>query len=114
MVGRVRQDLGDLSGTVSTERRYFISSRGGTDAGAVADAVRGHWGVENGLHWVLDVSFREDDCRVRTGHAAQNLSRLRRVALNLLRRERSLNVGVETKRLRAGWDHAYLLRVLAG
>ena len=60
------------------------------------------------------MSFREDDCRVRTGHAAQNLSRLRRVALNLLRGERGLKAGIETKRQGAGWDHAYLPNVLAG
>lgn len=100
-------------GPTSTERRYYISSLDGTDAAAFAAAVRGHWGVENPLHWSLDVSFGEDDSRVRTGHAAQNLSRLRRIALNQLRRETTLPVGIAIKRQRAGWDHDYLLKVLS-
>lgn len=99
---------------MTTERRYFISSVAGTDAGRLAAAVRGHWSVENRLHWSLDVSFREDDCRVRVGHAAENFSRLRRVALNLLRGETTAKVGIKAKRLKAGWDHDYLLRVLTG
>jgi predicted transposase YbfD/YdcC len=96
----------------TVERRYFISSLDGRDAKAMAGAIRGHWGIENGLHWSLDVSFREDDCRVRKGHGAQNLSRLRRMALNLLKQDRSVKVGVKGKRLKAGWDEQYLLKVL--
>ena len=113
-VESVRQDLGDLSGKVTTERRYFISSPGGTDAAAVADAVRGHWSVENKLHWQLDVSFREDERRIRKGHGAENYSRLCRLALNLLERDRSVKIGVHGKRLKAGWDEHYLLRLLTG
>jgi predicted transposase YbfD/YdcC len=74
--------------------------------------VRGHWGIENNLHWVLDVAFREDESRIRGGHAAENMGRLRHIALNLLKQEKSSKVGVKTKRLRAGWDHDYLLKVL--
>ena len=82
-------------------------------ASFLLDLVRRHWCVENRLHWTLDVSFREDECRVRVGHAAENFSRLRRLALNLLRREHTVKVGLQAKRLRCGWDQAYLLRVLA-
>jgi predicted transposase YbfD/YdcC len=100
-------------GTVARERRYYLSSLGGS-AQAVAEAVRGHWGIENGLHWVLDVCFREDESRARTGHADRNLAVLRRLALNLLRQEASAKVGTRAKRLKAGWDQTYLLKILAG
>lgn len=98
----------------STERRYFISSLDGTDARRLAAAVRGHWNVENQLHYVLDVSFGEDQSRVRKGHAAENLSRIRRIALNLLRRETTRKRGIKGKRLIAAWDHDYLLKLLTG
>lgn len=107
-----RQDLGDLSGKVTTERRYFISSHAGLDASLPAAAVRGHWAVENRLHWVLDVTFDEDQCRIRKDHGPENFSRLRRISLNLLRQEKSLNASVRGKRLKAGWDRDYLLKVL--
>jgi predicted transposase YbfD/YdcC len=74
--------------------------------------VRHHWGIEHGLHWVLDIAFREDDSRVRVGHAAENFAIVRHIALNLLRQDRSLKVGVKAKRLKAGWDEAYLLHLL--
>jgi predicted transposase YbfD/YdcC len=112
VVEGVRQDLGDPAGKVATERRYFLSSRAGTDARAMAAAVRGHWSVENNLHWQLDVGFGEDECRIRVGHGAENYSRLRRLALNLLKRDTSVNVGIHGKRLKAGWDEHYLLRLL--
>lgn len=98
----------------SCERRYFISSLPGTDAEALARAVRSHWGIENKLHWVLDVAFAEDDCRLRQGHGPENFSRLRRMALNLLRRETTAQLGIKNKRLLASWDHNYLLRLLSG
>ena len=112
VVESVRQDLGDPAGRVTTERRYYVSSRRGTDAGAMQDAVRGHWAVENQLHWQLDVSFGEDQRRIRKGHGAENFSRLCRVALNLLKQDRSVKIGVHGKRLKAGWDEHYLLRLL--
>jgi predicted transposase YbfD/YdcC len=96
------------------ERRYFISSRAGTDAAAMGACVRGHWSVENKLHWVLDVSFAEDQARQRKDHSAENFSRLRRIALNLLRRETTRKRGIKGKRLNAAWDHDYLLKLLAG
>lgn len=106
----VREELG--TGKTSTERRYFISSLKGTDAEAFARAVRGHWGIENQLHWCLDVAFREDERRIRKGHGAENYSRLCRLALNLLRKEKTAKVGVHGKRLKAGWDEHYLLKLL--
>jgi predicted transposase YbfD/YdcC len=100
------------SAGVSTQTRYYLSSLPGS-ARQIQDAVRSHWGIENGLHWILDLAFREDECRVRTGHAAHNFAILRHTALNLLRHESSLRCGVKAKRLRAGWDTAYLLKVVA-
>jgi predicted transposase YbfD/YdcC len=105
-----------VEGKRSRETRYYISSLGGATPEAAArmgEAVRGHWGIENKLHWVLDVSFREDDCRVRMGNAPQNLATVRHVGLNLLRQETSLKVGIKNKRLRAGWDPSYLDRILS-
>jgi predicted transposase YbfD/YdcC len=98
---------------VSVEARYFLCSLAGS-ARQVLRAVRRHWHIENRQHWVLDVSFREDDCRIRKDNAAQNMAGLRRLALNLLGQETSVKVGVKTKRHRAGWDNDYLEQVLIG
>lgn len=99
-------------GTTSVEDRYYISSRE-TTARHLLQLVRGHWGIENRLHWVLDIAFREDECRVRKDHAAENFAVVRHMALNLLRQEKSLSVGVKAKRMRAAWDRHYLLNVLS-
>jgi len=99
---------------ISTERRYYISTLDGIDAQRLAGTVRGHWGIENRLHYVLDVSFAEDQSRVRKGHAAENFSRIRRIALNLLQRETTKKRGIKGKRLNAAWDHDYLLKLLTG
>ena len=107
-----RETLG--GGGTSVERRYFIASLKTPTARRVADAVRGHWAVENKLHWQLDVSFGEDQRRIRKGHGAQNYSRLCRLALNLLKRDTSVKIGIHGKRLKAGWDEHYLLRLLTG
>ena len=109
-VERVREVIG---GAVSSERSYYISSIRQPNAAAMAQAIRGHWSVENQLHWHLDVSFGEDASRIRTDHAAENFSRLRRLALNQLQRETSFKGGIKTKRLNCGWDHDYLLKVLS-
>lgn len=108
-----RQTLGP-EGKTSVERRYYLTSHDPRQIGAdqLLDMARGHWGVENKLHWCLDVSYREDERRLRTGHGAQNFSRLCRISLNLLKAEKSLKVGIATKRLNCGWDHDYLLKVL--
>jgi len=97
---------------VSQETPYYLSGLPG-DAARIAAAVRGHWGIENRLHWVRDMAFDEDRCRVRTGQAAENFVVLRHIALNLLRREGTAKGGIKAKRLQAAWDITYLLKVLA-
>lgn len=97
---------------VETERRYFLWSGGGS-ARKFGRAVRSHWGIENSEHHVLDVSFDEDACRIRRGNGAENFATLRHIALNLLRREPTAQRGIKARLRRAGWDEAYLLRVLA-
>ena len=99
-----------VAGKVSEEWTYYECSRKLT-ARQMAGAVRGHWGIENGLHWVLDVVFGEDRCRVRTGNAAENLAWTRKVALSLLRQDASKG-SLKGKRKRAGWDENFLLHLL--
>lgn len=105
-----------LSQKTTEETRYYISSLQVSDKQRdtmkIAHAVRSHWGIEVSLHWSLDVSFNEDKCRVRKGYADQNLSAVRKIALNLLRAEPTLKKGIKTKRMKAGWDDAYLKAVL--
>ncbi len=96
---------------VTLDCRYYISSLP-ADAKQFAASVRAHWGVENGLHWCLDVGFREDDCRVRQGNASENFAVVRHIALNLLKKERSFKGGLRAKRLKAGWDQDYLIKIL--
>ncbi len=109
-VGMV-EAIREVGGKRTVERRYYLSSLP-LGVEAFARAVRGHWGVENKLHWVLDVQMCEDQSRARAGHAAENLATLRRLALNLLKREKTKRRGMKGKQLNAGWDHAYLLRLL--
>ena len=90
---------------------YFISSLD-VSAEEMLATVRAHWSIENSLHWILDATFREDHCRVRKDHAPQNLATLRNISYNLLKRETSLKVGIQGKRLQAGWKEDYLLKVL--
>ena len=97
----------------SKESRYYIASLS-DDAKQALGAVRGHWGIENKVHWVLDIAFREDECRIRKGNGAQNSAVLRHIALNLLKQEKTAKCGVKNKRLKAGWDESYLLEVLSG
>jgi len=96
----------------SVEIRYFISSLPGDDAMKFASAVRRHWEVENNLHWVLDVAFDEDSCRVRKDNAPENMAMLRHTALNLLKADTLARVGLKTRRKLAGWDESYLLHLL--
>ena len=101
----------EVNGAVSCERRYYLSSLA-VEAQRMAAAIRGHWGIENSCHWILDVVFREDDSRVRVGEAAENLALLRRTALSLLAQEKTLKRGIKTKRLKAALDDGYLLKIL--
>jgi predicted transposase YbfD/YdcC len=107
-VNREREGGGKNTSTT----HYYLTSYAGT-AAEIAGWVRGHWGIENGLHWVLDVVFGEDASRVREGHAGANLALLRRVAVSLLKRAPGKRT-TPTKRLKAGWDDDYLLQVLQG
>ena len=100
-----------VDGERSVETRYFIASTA-LDAEQMLAAIRAHWHIESSAHWILDVAFREDYSRVRTGYAAQNLAVLRQMALNLLKAETTETVGVKNKRLKAAWDENYLVKVL--
>jgi predicted transposase YbfD/YdcC len=99
------KDCGDVRYYILT--KYLAAKR-------FAAAVRGHWAIENRLHWQLDVAFQEDQCRIRQGHADANFSILRRAALSLLKNEPTAKVGIKNKRLSAGWDETYLEKVLLG
>jgi predicted transposase YbfD/YdcC len=97
---------------VSVESRYYLSSAA-LSAAQLLEAKRTHWQIENSVHWVLDIAFREDESRLHKDHGAHNFAILRHIALNLLKQETSAKIGTQNKRLRAGWDHDYLLKILA-
>lgn len=103
----------ECQGESSCEVHYYILSRY-VSGKRFAEAVRGHWGIENNLHWQLDVTFREDDLHIYKGHAPANMSILMRTALSLLKHEETNGGSVQTKRMVAGWNDAYLEKVLAG
>jgi predicted transposase YbfD/YdcC len=112
MIESTREIIGrNSTGIASVERRYYISSLP-AKAALLGKTVRAHWGIENSMHWVLDVAFREDDCRIRIGEAAQNFAILRRIALNLLKSDTITKLGIANKRLKAGWNVNYLGRLL--
>lgn len=102
-----------LGDKVSKESRYFITNLA-NDAQHLLQTKRSHWAIENELHWVLDIAFREDDSRVRMGHGAQNLAIFRHMAVNLLKQEKSAKGGIHAKRMQAAWDNDYLVKVLSG
>ena len=102
------RQIGEL---LETQTRYFISSLS-ADAKKILKSKRSHWKIENQVHWVLDIAFREDECRVRKAHAAENLAVLRHMALNMLKNEKTAKGGIHAKRLQAGWNNDYLLSVL--
>lgn len=101
-----------VNGETSVEDRYFITSDTGNDVEKIASAIRAHWRVENSLHWVLDIAFDEDQCRIRSGYAAENLATIRKLALNVLKNSKSKKGGVKAKRLQAAWDNDYLREIL--
>jgi predicted transposase YbfD/YdcC len=100
-----------INGETTIERRHYICSGTGS-AQEVGEFIRHHWRVENELHWVLDVAFREDLCRIRVHNAAENFARIRRVALTILKQDTSAKVGIQGRRLKAAWDRQYLLSLL--
>jgi len=100
-----------IDGVSTIQKRFFISSLV-PDSEQILTAVRSHWGIENGLHWVLDIAFREDESRIRMGNGAENMAVLRHIAVSLLKQERSTKIGIKAKRLKCGWDEEYLLKVL--
>lgn len=98
----------------STESRYYICSDEEPTAKRLQQAVREHWGVENNLHWTIDMAFREDESRIRTGHAPANMAVLRHIALNIIRGDKDRKVGIKISRHRAGWSTDYLEQLLGG
>ena len=102
-----------VNDNISVEYRYYLSSTK-SDASDFLAATRQHWSIENSLRWVLDVVFREDDARNRKENSAENFAILRHIALNLLKQEKTAGCGIQNKRLRAGWETSYLMKVLNG
>ncbi len=100
-----------LHGQTSRENRYYLSSAS-SDAETFLKNTRGHWSIENSLHWVLDVAFCEDACRLRKGYGAENFATLRHIVVNLLQHDHTSSVGMRTKRLQAGWDVKFREHVL--
>jgi predicted transposase YbfD/YdcC len=96
-----------INGKESVEYHYAIGSTGVKTVKAFAQATRAHWGIENGLHWTLDVVFREDECRARTGHSARNLSVLRKCSISMLRKDKDAKQGLHRRRLHADRDESY-------
>lgn len=100
------------TGKVSTEIAYYIGSNSHANAQQTATEIRRHWSIENGLHWVLDMAFREDEARHRIGNIAQNMTILRHFALNVIKQDKTRKIGVANSRKRAGWDRRYLIKLL--
>jgi predicted transposase YbfD/YdcC len=109
---RVCRETVDGEGKKTKETRKFISSLP-VNVKRLASAIRGHWGIENGLHWSLDVTFNEDQSRIRQGHAAENAALLRRLALSILKQDTRYSNSLRGKRLRAGWETSALEHFVA-
>ena len=105
------ESIRETKGAATRERRLYITSLK-CDAKKFGEAVRSHWGIENSVHWVLDIAFREDESRIRAGHAPENLAALRHIALNLLKKNKSFKGSIKTKRLNAAMDVEYLQEVM--
>jgi predicted transposase YbfD/YdcC len=105
-VAEPQEEAGPVEGETETERRYLISSLE-ADGERLLEASREHWQIENGLHWVLDVAFREDHSQVRMENAAENFALLRRLAASTIKQDEQVDAGTQTKRMRAAWDDEY-------
>jgi predicted transposase YbfD/YdcC len=103
-----------ITGVTSTQTRYYISSLKDPSPEAMQYSVRAHWGIENNLHWTIDMAFREDDSRIRTDNAPANMAVLRHIALNLIRGDTTRKVGIKASAKKAGWDTKYLEKLLGG
>ncbi len=101
-----------INGRRTRSIRYYISSLA-NDVQRILQSIRAHWGIENKLHWILDIAFREDESRLRKGNGPENFAMVRHMALSLLKQEPSAKIGVKAKRLKAAWDRNYLLQVLS-
>ena len=111
MIAMVERERTLSGASPRIEHRYYIGSIR-RDAARLAHAVRSHWGIENQVHWQLDVSFGEDQSRMRKGHSAENFSVVRHIALNILRQDQTTRLGLKNRRLKAGWDERYLANIL--
>lgn len=100
-----------INGNLKIENRYYISSLK-CNAEELSQKIRSHWNIENKLHWSLDISFREDECRKRFGHSGENFAKIRRIALNILKNEKSINIGIASKRKMAGWGTGFIEKIL--
>lgn len=103
----------ELNGKITEETRYFITSLY-SDVKRFAHAVRQHWSIENSLHWVLDMTFKEDESRIRKDHSAENFAVVRHIALNLMKNEKSVKKSIRSRRKLCGWDNSYLVKVFTG
>lgn len=101
-----------IGGETSCETHYYITSAKEANAERIGHSIRSHWSVENSLHWVLDIAFREDESRIRVGNAQENMALLRKLTLNLLKNDKSKKASIKAKRLSAGWNNEYMTRLL--
>ena len=106
------ESIREINGRSTVECRYYLSSLV-ADAEHIGKAIRSHWGIENSLHWVLDVVFNEDMARNRKDHSAENMATIRRIALNLVKADKLSKASIRGRRLKAGWDDNYLLKLIS-